>query len=363
MTSFARWCLVALAAMLVVAAPFAAGALPVGDSEQTADELLAQVSGAQEASYSGFVETAGALQLPVASRFNSAGALFGEQTRLRVWWRDADAWRVDRLLLSGETDLIHDGEFTTEFDYEDNAATASRDPDIRLPRTADLLPPALAKRALSDTDETALSRIPARRVAGIEAPGLRLKPATNKSNVDHVDLWADPGSGLALRVEIWSDGRTPDLTSEFRNFEAGAPPAERTTYSPADGTEVSFDEVLDIADASNQYAPLLPPEVIGGLAKTLDSDGAVGVYGTGLTQLIAIPLRGREAGPLREQIAIAPGSERDSRGTVLTEGILTVLLTGVDDDGGWLIAGTANRRTAARAATDLARDTVYVGDR
>jgi hypothetical protein len=362
MTPFVRWCLVALGTTVVVLAPFAVRALPVGESDLGAARLLERVTDAEDAAYSGYVETDGALALPVADQFDSVGSLFGEQNRLRVWWGDEDSWRVDRLLLTGEQDLIHDGAFTTEYDYEDAEAVVSSDPDIRLPRTADLLPPALASRALGDSNTATARLIDGRRVAGIAAPGLRLEPDSELSSVDHVDLWADPDSGTVLRVEIWSDGAGPDLVSEFREFTAGEPPAERLRYTPAADTEASYDDVLDIADAANQYAPLRPPTTVAGLAQSTSSDGAVGVYGTGLTQLIAIPLRSREGDPLREQIAGTPGATTYDEGVTLTAGILTVLLTGEEGDGGWLVAGTVTPETARTAAVDLVEGTVFVDD-
>ena len=98
--------------------------------------------------WSGYIETDGTLQLPDADRFSDVGALFGEHTRMRAWWQDDEHWRVDQLLLTGETDLVHEDGTTMRWDYEHLDATLSRDPGIRLPRTADLVPPALAERLL-----------------------------------------------------------------------------------------------------------------------------------------------------------------------------------------------------------------------
>ena len=92
-----------------------------------------------------------------------------------------------------------------------------------------------------------------------------------------------------------------------------------------------------------------------GLQKTATSDRAVGVYGQGTTQLIAIPLRDREADALRTQMAITPGVEQDQDRTVVALGPLGVLLTGSRGDSGWLLAGTLTRDALERAvdAVDL----------
>ena len=86
------------------------------------------------------------------------------------------------------------------------------------------------------------------------------------------------------------------------------------------------------------------------------------MYGVGATALVAIPLRDREADPLREQLRLTPGARTVEQGTVVSAGPLGVLLSGSPGDGGWLIAGTVTEPTLARAADDLARGTSYVGD-
>ena len=52
----------------------------------------------------------------------------------------------DRLTTAGEDDLVHDGDQTTAYSFEDARASVSTDPDIRLPRSADVLPPVLVER-------------------------------------------------------------------------------------------------------------------------------------------------------------------------------------------------------------------------
>ena len=125
---------------------------------------------------------------------------------MRVWWRSADAWRVDKLLATGEQDLVHNAQGTTRWRYEQDDVTLSRDPDIRLPRTADLVPPEVADLLLDDVDESEVRRLPAARVAGVDALGLRLVPAAPQTSIDHVDVWADPDTGVVLRVEVFGKG-------------------------------------------------------------------------------------------------------------------------------------------------------------
>ncbi|MEO7745096.1 MAG: transcriptional regulator, partial [Actinomycetota bacterium] len=173
-----------------------------------------------------------------------------------------------------------------------------------------------------------------------------------------------PTSGVALRVEVVAKGETDAaFTSAFREFSSATPPAERVTFEVPPGADFRFDSVLDIADAANQYAPVIPPDTVAGLAKSPSADRAVGIYGSGVTSLLTIPMRDREAGPLRDQLKITPGAQVLDQGTSAVVGPLAVLLTGGDGDGGWLIAGTVTRETLVRAAHDLASGAIFVGDR
>lgn len=362
MSRFRRWCVVALGTALLVATPVVLRVLPAADSDISAARLLELVRSSQDRGWSGYVETEGTLQVPDADGFGDVGALFGDVTRMRAWWRDADHWRVDRLLVSGEKDLIHEDDLTTKWDYEDAQAEVSRDPDIRLPRTADLVPPELGRRLLKGVAVADVTRIPARRVAGASAPGLRVVPSSRLSSIDHVDLWADPGSGVPLRIEVYAGGGSAAFTSEFRVFSSARPAGDEVDFAPPPGADVDFDDVLDIADAANQYAPVRPPRTVAGLVKTAASDRAVGVYGRGMTQLIVIPLRDTEADALRGQLAVTPGVNQDRDRAAVSVGPLGVLLTGEENDGGWLLAGTLTRKALGRAADDVEAGFTYVED-
>jgi hypothetical protein len=362
-TPVQRWAAVAAGTLLLVAGPIAVRAWPAQDQDVSAADLLATIEDNLDHPYSGYVETRGTLQLPVADRFTDVGDLFGSTARMRVWWRSEEAWRVDRLLTTGESDLIHNVQGTMRWRYEQNDADLSDDPAIRLPRTADLVPPAVADLLLEGVGPSEVRRLPAARVAGIDALGLRMSPAAPQSSIDHVDVWADPDSGVVLRVVVVGRGSdTAAFTSGFAEFSPATPPAERTMFAPPEGADFEFDDVLDIADAANQYAPVLPPETVAGLAKSPQADRAVGIYGSGATRLLAIPLRDREADPLREQLRITPGVRSVPQGTLVTIGPLGVLMSGDDGQNGWLVAGTVTPETLTVAVENLYRGTVIVGD-
>ncbi len=356
MTPRRRWILVATVALLLAALPFAPRLLPVADSDISATDLLAAVRASGDQPYSGYVETTGAVQLAVGSDFDDVGALLGERNRLRVWWRDDNAWRVDRLEIAGETDLVHDGDLTTSYDYQRAKAATSRDPEVRLPRTADLVPPSLARTATTGITDDEVSRLPSRRVAGVAAPGLRITPRARQTTVDHVDLWADPATGLVLRAEVHgTSAGTPAFVSQLTEYEPGDPGSRLVGFGEPAGVERSFDHTLDIVDAANQYAPYAPPERAGGLTRTGGS-GAVAVYGEGLTRFVAVPLRERDGGPLNEQLSKTAGSVLTPDGVGVRAGPLTLF---VAKGGSWLLAGTVTVETLERATRDVVNGSGY----
>ncbi|MGY2875076.1 hypothetical protein ACVW00_002266 [Marmoricola sp. URHA0025 HA25] len=353
MTRGRRWWLAAAAVALLVGVPLAARSRPVVAPEVSAASLLAAIRAGAAHPYTGRVSMVGNLDLPVTSRFTDVAALLGERTTARVWWRSARHWRVDTLLVTGETDLVHDVGLTTRWSYEDAAAVRSVDPDVRLPRDADLIPPALARRVVDGADRSSVTSIAARRVAGVAAPGIRVVPSDERSSIDHVDLWADPATGLALRLDVYAGGDSaPSFSTAFDAFSPHAPELSLTRFVPTAGVRVSFDDVLDIADAANQYAPLEPPATVAGLHRAPTPRGGVGVYGSGLTRLLVIPLRHRDAEPLRDQLRRSAGATETDAGVDLYAGPLGVLVTG-DRHGSWLVAGLVTEQTLVDAVADL----------
>jgi hypothetical protein len=355
-----RWSLVALACALITLVPMAVRALPAHDQPVSAAQLLARIRASDDTTYSGMVETTGRLGLPISDHFTDVADLLGGDTRMRVWWRSSGDWRVDKLLATGEVDLFHHGNATIRWDYERAEAQTSVDPSIRLPRDADLLPPALARRALDGATSSEVTRLPARRIAGIDALGLRLRPTDPRTSIDHVDVWADPATGLVLALEAYGDAAQPAITTAFTSITLRTPPPTDTTFHPAPGVHESVDDILDIADAANQFAPVLPPPRLAGLAKSPSSPDAVGIYSSGLTQVMALPLQSRDAGYVADQLRTS-GAATVAGALLLRAGPLGVYLVFSHDpfDFAWLVTGTVNDDTMVRAAADLRAGTQF----
>ncbi|HET9778404.1 MAG TPA: hypothetical protein VFP81_03860 [Propionibacteriaceae bacterium] len=352
----ARWLVVLLTAVAFVVTPALINARPAAPSDISATELAERIQQSADVGWSGFVETAGTLQVPDSDSFATLVQLLGENTRLRVWWRNADDWRVDRIRSTGETGLFRQGGSTIRWVFEYETATYSPVSQIRLPDASDLLPPTFARSLLQGARQSELSRLPARRVAGIDAPGLRLTPQEPASTVAHVDIWADPGSGLPLRVELYGAGeQRPVLTTTLRELSLGVPPATATDFTPAEGVRVTYEQSVDVAAAANAFAPYDLPASLAGLeARDGEDPGAVGIYGRGPTTLIAIPLRGRVAGPLRRQLQDRGSAQFTEVGTLAPVGPVALLITPFRGRGGaFLLAGTVTSETLQRAATEL----------
>ena len=363
MTPARRWLVVAFGVLALIAAPIVVAAWPVDDPDVSATELLDRMRAADDSGYSGYVESVGGIGLPVTDDFTDVADLLGGTNRLRVWWRGDDDWRVDRLEAAGEVDLFADGPLTTSWDYEALRATRTAEEWAFLPRSVDLLPPLLAERLLDGATSEELSRLPAERIAGRVAPGLRLTPAAPQASVDHVDVWVDEETGLPLKVEVWGTTGPPAVSTEFVDVSLEPPPASMTRFVPPPGVTDMFEGPTNVADPFSVATDL--PDELAGLSGEVVPDFQLGRYGTGATQLAVAPLEGDVAEALREQLGDTTGAVVDRFGTRLAAGSMRVLLTPCGgDQPSWLLVGTVTDNTitaAAQQVLELPQDPMFAG--
>lgn len=354
-----RWLIVAATAIALVAVPALIVSRPAVNVNVGAAELAAAVQASSGVAWSGSVRSEGALQVPDTDSFAGLAQLLGENNDLRVWWRGPENWRVDRIRSTGETDLFRDGNTAIRWVFESETATITPVSRIRLPDASDLLPPTLGRSVLRGVRADELARLPARRVAGVDAQGLRITPDDPAAAVDHVDLWADRASGLALRVDLYGAGEArPVLSTAVVDLELATPNPATTRFVPAEGVAVAYEESVDVAAAANAFAPVDLPATLGGLATRSGTDpGAVGVYGRGVTALIVVPLRGQVAGPLRARLRDSAAVEETGSGTTLSVGPVGLLVTPRGRGGSYLLAGTVTPEALQRAASELLRAT------
>lgn len=348
-----------VAAAALVGVPLAISARPVADPGISPGDLVARIERSSAQPWSGYVESTGALQVPDTEGFVGLAGLLGDDNELRVWWRADDDWRINRVRSTGETDLVRRGPTMIRWVFESTVATITPVSEIRLPDASDLLPPTLARLMLQGAHAEELTPLPARRVAGVVAAGVRLTPVERAASVTRVDIWADPASGLPLRVELSGVGdRRPILETSLRDVDLAEPVPETTLFRPAAGVDIAYEESVDVAAEANALFEFELPASLAGLGSRAGEDpGPVGVYGRGPTTLMVVPLRGQVAGPLRARLRESGGAQDTSVGTLAPVGPVGLLLTPRRDRGGaLLLTGTVTGETLQRAARELLGD-------
>lgn len=341
---------------VLAALPAAISALPVPQSDIGAGQLLARIRASGDAPYQGYAESNGGLALPVTRQFSEVADLFGQTTQMRAWYRGPRDWRVDTITLAGESDVHASPAGVWTWDYESDRATwtgQSRPPDARLPIAADLLPTNLARRLLSEANPRQVHRLPAKRIAGRTAPGLRLIPHEPGSTIDHVDVWADERTGLPLRVDVHGSGTTV-MSSRFLDFSAHLPSPSDIAFVPSATAHIQTFDEPDVAAEINEFAGVVLPPTLAGLPRNpaLPTFGSIGVYGSGVTELAAVPLPDGVAFSLYRQLK--DSAVTGKYGLTLSVGPLSMLLTKFDVSGeGWLLTGTVTPALLSRAASEL----------
>lgn len=349
-----RWVAVAAFVGVLCAAPTAVGALPAKDSDLSAAQLRDLVRGSAGVGWSGTNESRAGLALPDVSDLGDLPALLGGTTRTRVWWRGPTAYRVDEQRAAGEQDVIVDGATSTTWNSADQTVEELTGAlPVRLPQAPDLVAPVLGRR-LAGAPDTVLSRLPARRVAGISAVGLRVvprDPAT--STVSAVDLWADPRTGLPLQVELRADGQDrPVLTTLLLDLDLSTPGVERTTFQVPRQATLSVDRAPDVAAQIDAAVPYLLPGRLAGQARQvvggLERARGVGTYGAGLSAFTVVPLPRDVAGRLVRRLATLGGPR-------LSTPLVNALVASAPRRT-YLLVGSVPQATLDRAFAELQAD-------
>jgi hypothetical protein len=260
--------------------------------------LKAKILGSTGVGYQGTVSSTGRLALPALPQFGDLTSLFSADTDMRVWYAGRAAWRVAVVDAQGERDTYQTPDGVYVWDFERNLVTRiAGTVTVRLPWASDLVPADLARRVLgSAAPADRLSALPARRVAGVAAAGLRLVPADPDTTIGRVDVWADPDSGLPLAVEVASrTSASPLLTTRVLDLHRQAPdPAVLVPPRPGTAGFTTTSEP-DLAAALNDRSFRLLPPTLAGRARTTTPGGVAGIggYGTGLGMVVVVPLPGR----------------------------------------------------------------------
>jgi hypothetical protein len=360
-----RWLVVAVGTAAVLAAPQAWAARPTTDSHISTAALVSGIERSARVQHSGLADVRGSLGLPDLPRLGDIGALLGGTSRARVWWAGPKAWRVDTLTATGETDVYGTEIGLTQWDFENHDRDITfGQARVRLPRTDDLLPPQLARRVLVGlgTSDT-LERLGTKRVAGLAAEGLRIRPQDVRSTVEAVDIWADPVSGLPLEVSVRDKGHSDAaISSRFESVSLGAP--DRLVIVPplpADAPTHRRD-VADLADSIDRFGEVVLPSTLAGETRGEDlvGSGSAETYGDGLTRFSVLALPGQFARRIIDSARTSGGQPLDVTGgevLLLPSRLLTAVVARASGGGqGYLLVGTVDRVTLQTAAADLFAD-------
>ncbi len=350
--------MVAAAVAALVGVPVVVQALPSATSRVSATTLLARIRASSDVPYSSYAQSTGGLALPAATGPFNLTDLFGGTSRLRVWQRDPQHWRVDTIDATGEHDLHRAQQGTVSWNYESTtaqAAPADAAP-VRLPRSDDLVPANLARRLLADTRGSQLTRLADARIAGHDAAGLRVRVDDPRSTITRIDVWALPGDGLPVRVAVYGKDRAAFLSTTTYDLTLGAPSAATVGWRPAVGVRVERDPFPDVVSVVDRFGRSTPPASIAGLPRRAERGlGAVGVYGRGVEVLVAIPLPGRLADNVVSQLSATPGAVNDADGIAVAAGPIDVQLAQPSNERGsrWLLVGTLQAAALRTAVLSL----------
>jgi hypothetical protein len=350
-----RWALVLGLVLLLAAVPVAINVWPAHA------KALDRTALSTSQPYYGYVQSAGLLGLPALPNLTQVTAPLSGTTEMRTWYASPRSWRVDVLGEGTERDLYQTPDAQYSWDFGDNQLIRIEgDQPVRLPRPADLTPPELVRRLLSAAEGDRVTALSAKRVAGVDAPGLRLTPASPDTTVAHLDIWADPRHGLPLQAEITAKGGTrPVFVTRFLEVHFGAPEAAvLTPPAPRAGIGYTVTEAPDILSAINRRRPVPLPSTLAGYARrdAIRGVSAAGLYGTGLSSFVVAALPGRFGAAAFEQIStygLEVPVPSGSQAALIATGLLNLLVVR-DPYRTYLVAGPVAPALLERVATALA---------
>ncbi len=289
-----RWLVVGGGVAALLALPAVVRAWPVDAQAVAPADLAARIAASATQPYSGTVTARGGLALPDLPGARDQADLFGSASRLRVWYRSPTAWRVDQLNRVGEIDTYASRGRISIWDSGRRLVRHIDDePELRLPRAADLPPPELARRLLAGAAPGELQTLTPVRVANHAAPGVRIVPADPASTVATIDIWADADTGLALRVAVVPKGTdVPILETRFLEVSLSAPDADTVRLDPPAGVRQRSEGADDPVAEIGRRSQLRLPRQVAGLPRTSTQTTGAALYGHGFTQVLVVALPG-----------------------------------------------------------------------
>jgi hypothetical protein len=309
-----RWSVVAAGVAMLCLLPLAIGRWPAGSSSITPERLRDLILGSAALPHQGYAEARADLGLPDLPVIGELTGLASGTTRMRSWYASPQQWRVAVLSTTGESDIYRTVDSTYIWDFERNTLNeTSGTPPARLPRATDLLPTDLARRMLRGVGDDPVLALKPRRVAGISAAGLRVLPSDKNTTIGQVDIWADPATGLPLRVEISGHTGPPVLTASFLEVSHEPPAAAVLTPQRPPSASYNWTTGRDVAAAINGVAFVPLPDTLAGQPRYFgppDQPRIVGLaaYGSGLASFAVAAVPGRTGDRLLAAASDSGGS-------------------------------------------------------
>jgi hypothetical protein len=319
-----RWAVVIGGTAALAAVPVVAANWPVPVVVADVDELTVAVLESDLEPYVGLVDSLGGLRLPDLGRYDDEVAPFASQTRSRIWYDGPTLWRASELLIGGERGTYREPDLLWTWDSGDRDVEQSPrqgDEPLRLPRVMDLAPPELGRRLLAEASRSGLQidSIAPRRIAGHIGAGLRFEPPTDSpTTIEAVELWAQPTTGLVLRVDIYTSAGPPIFETAFVDLDNVAPAADAVRFPADDIDPGRIDRTpSDPIEVLSGVPFARLPDRLGGLARRNPSDQGVATYGSALEQVTVVAA---PSGSLGRRIARLPRSTRPWGGEAVLVG-------------------------------------------
>jgi hypothetical protein len=357
-----RWAVLIVGVAALCCLPVLASALPASVPAITAAQLRDRILAAQHKPFDGYAESDADFNLPAFPAFSSVTPLLDGITRMRVWQQAPDHWRVDTLSDTGESDTYQAGD--DEYVWNSGAQLLTGiygQQTVRLPRAADLVPPALAVRIINEAGPHAgLRLLPPRRVAGQSVAGLAITPASAASTIGQADIWASPGTGLPMLVEVFGKGTTtPALSTQF--LQAGPWKPDPAILAPRHGPGSGFTATTpgNFAGVLQNLGEAPLPPLLGGFAREPSpvGYGQVGVYGGGLATFAVFPFDPGTGGQLLADAIDAGATQlsvRDGTGAIASAPLVNlVLMQPYRSSDTFLLVGLVSKTVLVRAAQEL----------
>lgn len=354
-----RWAVVAAGTAAICAVPAVVAAWPVPASSLSASQLRARMTASAGVPYQGYAESSVDLNLPNLPDLGNVTSLLNGSTDQYTWYRSPGQWRADVLSTAGEDDTYQTSQGIFTWSYTQNLLTqVLGSQPVRLPRAADLLPPALGRRLLGLAGRAdKFTRLPSQRVAGVDAAGLRIVPAGQATTIGAVDIWADPANGLPVQVEIFARGASaPLLVTRFLDLSLAKPPLATVMPRLAPDIGYTSTQLPDVSRILNQFGPPLPGR-LGGYDRVASPGGLadVAAYGEGFARFVVLPLPQRTGSAAMSAASSVGAAIKVSGGTaeLIQASLLTVVLASPPGGPVFVLTGADKPAVLEAAATQL----------